>query len=87
MNTANWLKSINPSPTMAVNKKVIELKARGERIVSLVVGEPDFNTPDFIKAAVNEALKKNLTRYTDAPGILELRSAICDKLRGTIYQL
>lgn len=81
MNTANWLKSISPSPTMAVNKKVIELKAKGERIISLVVGEPDFNTPDFIKAAVNDALKKNLTRYTDAPGLLELRSAICNKLK------
>ncbi len=88
MNTANWLKSINPSPTMAVNKKVIELKARGERIISLVVGEPDFNTPDFIKSAVNDALKKNLTRYTDAPGIIDLRTAICEKLKkdnGLVY--
>jgi aspartate aminotransferase len=81
MNTATWLKSINPSPTMAVNKKVIELKARGERIISLVVGEPDFNTPEFIKEALTEALKKNLTRYTDAPGIMELRTVICEKLK------
>ncbi|MEI6092753.1 MAG: pyridoxal phosphate-dependent aminotransferase [bacterium] len=81
MKTAKWLDCIVPSPTMAVNQKVIELKSKGKKIVSLVVGEPDFETPDFIKEAVAVALKKNLTRYTEAQGILSLREAICEKLK------
>ncbi len=81
MKTAKWLESIVPSPTMAVNKKVIELKSKGKKIVSLVVGEPDFETPDFIKEAVCQALKKNYTRYTDTQGIVALREAVCEKLK------
>jgi aspartate aminotransferase len=81
MKTAKWLDCIVPSPTMAVNQKVIELKSKGKKIVSLVVGEPDFETPDFIKEAVNQALKKNYTKYTETQGILPLREAICEKLQ------
>lgn len=81
MKTAKWLDCIVPSPTMAVNQKVIELKSKGKKIVSLVVGEPDFETPDFIKEAIAVALKNNLTRYTEAQGILSLREAICAKLK------
>jgi len=81
MKTAKWLESIIPSPTLAVNQKVMELKAKGKKIVSLVVGEPDFETPEFIKTAAVDALKKNYTKYTETQGILALREAICEKLK------
>ncbi len=81
MKTAKWLESITPSPTLAVNQKVIELKAQGKKIISLVVGEPDFETPQPIKDAVSEALKKNLTRYSETEGVKAFREAICMKLK------
>ncbi len=81
MKTAKWLESITPSPTMAVNQKVIELKAKGKKIISLVVGEPDFETPQPIKDAVSDALKKNLTRYSETEGVKVFRDAICMKLK------
>ena len=81
MKTAKWLESITPSPTMAVNQKVIELKAQGKKIISLVVGEPDFETPQPIKDAVADALKKNLTRYSETEGVKAFRESICMKLK------
>ncbi|MCX6113096.1 MAG: pyridoxal phosphate-dependent aminotransferase [Proteobacteria bacterium] len=81
MKTAKWLESIIPSPTLAVNQKVMELKSKGKKIISLVVGEPDFETPEFIKNAAIEALKKNYTKYTETQGIIPLREAICEKLK------
>ena len=89
MKTAKWLESITPSPTMAVNQKVIELKAKGKKIISLVVGEPDFETPQPIKNAVSDALSKNLTRYSETEGVKAFREAICMKLKrdnGVIYE-
>lgn len=89
MKTAKWLESITPSPTMAVNQKVIELKAKGKKIISLVVGEPDFETPQPIKDAVTHALSKNLTRYSETEGVKAFREAICMKLKrdnGVIYE-
>lgn len=81
MNTAKWLESIKPSKTMAVNQKVIELKSKGRDIISLVVGEPDFETPQFIKDATYKALNNNFTKYSETEGIKPLREAICGKLK------
>lgn len=81
MNTAKWLESIKPSKTMAVNQKVIELKSKGREIISLVVGEPDFETPQFIKDATYKALNENFTKYSETEGIKPLREAICGKLK------
>ena len=81
MKTAKWLESITPSPTMAVNQKVIQLKAQGKKIISLVVGEPDFDTPKPIKEAVTTALDKNLTRYSETEGVKAFREAVCMKLK------
>jgi aspartate aminotransferase len=81
MNTAKWLDLITPSKTMAVNQKVIELKAKGKKIISLVVGEPDFETPQFIKDATYKALNANLTRYSETEGVKALRIAVCEKLK------
>ncbi|MGB9642113.1 MAG: pyridoxal phosphate-dependent aminotransferase [Candidatus Ratteibacteria bacterium] len=74
-------KNIKPSSTLAVNKKAMELVAAGEKIINLSVGEPDFDTPDFIKDAAIKALNEGFTKYTDSSGIKPLRQAICEKFK------
>ncbi|HOJ31706.1 MAG TPA: pyridoxal phosphate-dependent aminotransferase, partial [bacterium] len=74
-------KNIKPSSTLAVNKKAMELVATGEKIINLSVGEPDFDTPDFIKKSAINALNEGFTKYTDASGIKPLRQAICEKFK------
>jgi aspartate aminotransferase len=80
MNLANRLKAIKPSPTLALNAKAKALIAQGVDVVSLAAGEPDFDTPDFIKQAATDALGQGFTKYTPTSGIQELREAICAKL-------
>lgn len=72
---------IKPSPTMAVTAKAAELKRAGRDVIGLGAGEPDFDTPEHIKAAAIEAIRAGRTKYTAVEGILELREAICDKFR------
>jgi aspartate aminotransferase len=72
---------IKPSPTMAVTAKAAELKRAGKDVIGLGAGEPDFDTPEHIKAAAVEALKAGRTKYTAVEGIPELRAAICQKFR------
>lgn len=74
------LQSIKPSPTLVVTAKAQQLKAEGKDIISLSVGEPDFDTPDHIKAAAMLAIQQGKTKYTAVEGTLELKKAICDKL-------
>lgn len=69
-----------PSPTLAITAKAKELKAQGVDVVSFGAGEPDFDTPDFIKQAAKDALDAGLTKYTPSIGTLELREAIAEKL-------
>ncbi len=66
--------------TLAVSDKARQLKRQGVDVVSLSAGEPDFDTPEFIKQAAVEALKNGATKYTDTTGIPELKAAIRDKL-------
>ena len=73
--------SVQPSATIAVSARAKELKAQGVDVVSFGAGEPDFDTPDFIKEAAVQALEAGQTKYTAAAGIVELRVAIADKLR------
>ncbi|QRN93173.1 pyridoxal phosphate-dependent aminotransferase [Archangium violaceum] len=80
MNLANRLKAIKPSPTLALNAKAKALVAQGVDVVSLAAGEPDFDTPEFIKQAAVDALRQGFTKYTPTSGIQELREAICAKL-------
>jgi len=68
------------SQTLAMTKKARELKAAGRDIISLSIGEPDFDTPEFICAAAHAAAQKGHTHYPPVAGIPELRSAICQKL-------
>lgn len=71
---------INESQTLAIDAKAKAMKAKGEDVVGLVAGEPDFDTPDFIKEAAIQAIKDGKTKYTPASGLPQLRAAICKKL-------
>jgi len=73
------LRRIKPSPTLAVTAKARALKAAGRDVIGLGAGEPDFDTPDNIKAAAIKAIQDGKTRYTDVDGIPELKAAICAK--------
>ena len=72
---------VKPSPTMAVTAKAAELKRAGRDVLGLGAGEPDFDTPEHIKAAAVEAIRAGRTKYTGVEGIPELRAAICEKFR------
>ncbi len=78
---AERMKKFSGSPTSALLAKVTELKRQGKDIISLNVGEPDFGTPDYIKAAGIKAIVDNFTKYTSGNGILELREEIVKKLK------
>ncbi len=80
-NMSKRVYQIKPSATMAVNAKAMELSCAGHKIINLSVGEPDFDTPDFIKAAAIEAIQQGFTKYTAADGIPELKEAIIHKLK------
>ena len=73
--------ALSPSATFAMSQKAADLKATGLDVISLSVGEPDFNTPDRIKEAAKKAIDDNFSFYTPVPGYLSLREAICRKLK------
>jgi len=73
--------SVPGSATMAVDSRAKELKAQGRNVISFGAGEPDFDTPQYIKDAAVKALNGGKTGYTATPGILELREAIANKLK------
>lgn len=75
------LASLSPSATLAMAQKSNELKAKGIDVISLSVGEPDFNTPEHIKEAAKAAIDNNFSFYSPVTGFLELRNAICEKLK------
>lgn len=75
------INNLAESQTLAMAKKSRELQAEGKDIISLSIGEPDFDTPQFIKDAAKKAIDNNITRYTPVPGIPELRKAIAAKFR------
>ncbi|MGH1452083.1 MAG: pyridoxal phosphate-dependent aminotransferase [Paracoccaceae bacterium] len=76
---SDTLSRVKPSPTIAVSNLAMELKAQGRDIISLGAGEPDFDTPDNIRAAGIAAINAGKTRYTAVDGIPELKQAICAK--------
>jgi len=81
MKISERAQAIPPSATLAVSSRARELKAQGQDIVTFGAGEPDFDTPDYIKQAAIKALKAGQTKYTAAAGIIELRTAIAQKLQ------
>ena len=80
-NLSRRVQSITPSVTLGIEAKAKELKAQGKDIISLSAGEPDFDTPVFIQQAAIKAMQSGFTRYTPAVGTVELRQAICVKLK------
>ena len=78
---ASRLDRIKPSPTLAVTQKARELKAAGRDVIGLGAGEPDFDTPDNIKAAAVEAIRRGETKYTDVDGTPALKQAVVAKFR------
>lgn len=73
--------AVSPSPTLAIDSKFKQMKKDGIPVVGFGAGEPDFNTPENVKAAGISAIENNFTRYTPASGTLELKKAICDKIK------
>ena len=81
--------AVQASTTLAIDAMFKQMKADGIDVIGFGAGEPDFNTPDNIKAAAVKAIEENKTRYTPAAGIMELRKAACQRLRedcGLDYQ-
>lgn len=81
MNGSYRIQALEESQTLALSKRVRELKAEGKDILNLTLGEPDFNTPDHIRAAATQAIADGFTHYTPVSGIAELRQAVADKFR------
>ncbi|MGF1677974.1 MAG: pyridoxal phosphate-dependent aminotransferase [Candidatus Methylacidiphilales bacterium] len=80
MDISERVEKLTPSLTLAINAKAKKLKAEGAEIISFGAGEPDFDTPEHIKAAAMGSLDAGFTKYTDSSGIPELREAISEKL-------
>ena len=83
MNTlSDRLNRLAPSATLAMSQRSSELKAQGIDVINMSVGEPDFNTPDHIKAAAIKAVEENYSRYSPVPGYPSLKQAIVEKLKN-----
>ncbi|MDB5512667.1 MAG: aspartate aminotransferase [Enterovirga sp.] len=78
---ADTLSRVKPSATIVMTQKARDLKAKGRDVISLSVGEPDFDTPDNIKAAAIDAIRRGETKYTPVSGIQPLREAIAKKFK------
>ena len=72
---------MSESETLAMTQKARELKAQGKDVISLSIGEPDFNTPELVKEAAKKAIDDNFTHYPPVPGYPDLREAICHKFK------
>jgi len=75
------VRAIKQSPSNYANQLATELKAQGRDIISFALGEPDFPTPEHVKEAAIEAMRRNQTRYTTVDGLTELKAAVCGKFR------
>lgn len=75
------IEKLSESATLKMTQLARDLAAEGHKVISLSVGEPDFNTPDNVKNAAKKALDDNFTRYSPVPGYLDLREAIVEKLK------
>ena len=90
MNLNKRIKAVTPSVTLAIAAQAKKMKSEGIPVIGFGAGEPDFDTPDYIKDAAIKAINEGFTRYTPASGTEELKQAICDKLQrenGLAYDL
>jgi len=78
---ADRLNKVKPSPTLGITKLTLKLKAEGKDVIGLAAGEPDFDTPDFVKDAAIAAIKAGKTKYTAVDGTPELKNAIVQKFQ------
>ena len=86
---SNRVKSVKPSPTLAITARAAQMRAAGKDIIGLGAGEPDFDTPDHIKAAAVKAMDSGFTKYTAVDGTASLKKAIIAKFKndnGLDYQ-
>jgi aspartate aminotransferase len=81
MQTSAALQRIQPSATLAMTSRVFELKRAGVDVIGLGAGEPDFDTPDFVKEAAIQAIRDGKTKYTNVDGTPELKAAVIEKFR------
>ena len=81
MKLSERVRSIQPSATLEVVTKVAKMKENGESIISFGAGEPDFDTPDYVKEAAKAAIDKGYTHYTPTGGVTPLKKAICEKFK------
>ena len=77
------VRTITPSATLSLNARLQELRAKGSEIINLSVGEPDFETPKFIREVAHEAMDSGWTRYTATSGHPEAREAVCEHVQRT----
>ena len=78
---SNCVRRIKESPTLAITAKAGKLKSEGKDIIALAAGEPDFDTPDFIKEAAIKAIKEGLTKYTPVSGLPSLKKSVIQKFK------
>jgi aspartate aminotransferase len=81
MYVSDRLKNMAESATIKMAQLARELKSQGHEVISLSLGEPDFDTPEHIKEAATKALKDGYTKYTPVPGLVELQDAIVTKFK------
>ena len=81
MNFASRMSRVTASPTLKVSAEADRLRRQGVDVVDLGAGEPDFPTPEHVKAAAHAALDSNFTKYTPSAGVLELRDAVAQRYR------
>jgi aspartate aminotransferase len=79
---SNRVNAVKPSPTLAITARAAKMRAEGHDIIGLGAGEPDFDTPDFIKQAAIESINKGFTKYTAVDGIAPLKQAIINKFKN-----
>ena len=79
---SNRVNAVKPSPTLAITARAAQMRVAGYDIIGLGAGEPDFDTPDFIKYAAIDAINKGFTKYTAVDGIAPLKKAIIDKFKN-----
>lgn len=79
---SNRVNAVKPSPTLAITSRAAKMRAEGHDIIGLGAGEPDFDTPDFIKQAAVDAINKGFTKYTAVDGIAPLKQAIINKFKN-----
>lgn len=74
-------REVHASTTMAIDAMFKQMRAEGQDVIGFAAGEPDFNTPDHIKEAAIKAIRENYTRYTPASGALDLKQAVCHRMK------